>query len=166
MSLKNVSRNRKAPGAFSSFKQESRKTFFQASINAVVSVYSWIGKTTMRKESCSGKSTPRNIRKILFTFFLFSYNQHNHSSSEISTTLKLKTKNILLEIISPSFSMLNFHFRTQTKILLSSRVHTSVKPVTNTTKKRRCACNDVASWKENCNTELETMTKEMFSTYF
>lgn len=51
---------------------ERAKNIFPSELFLRVSVCSWIGKTTMRKESCSGKCTLENIRKNLFTFFLFS----------------------------------------------------------------------------------------------
>lgn len=81
----------------------------------------------MRKENST------SIRKILFTFFPICLSQARSRRCKWKLSLppwKWKRKTFSIEnVISPSFSMLNFHFRIQTErhIQVQSRLRTQTK---------------------------------------
>lgn len=126
--------------------------------------------------------TLRNIRKISVYLFPIFRTNTKRNVTEHSTTLKLKTKeHSLLEMISPSFSMLNFHFRTQTeekkcfyqmytlRCLVKTRNEAGYKYKWRIIATMRCACNmrhsSQAESKIAIQTSQRMMTKD-FSLIF
>lgn len=127
----------KATSSISPIQEKTSANIFPSEGNDHFTVF--VNRKNGDEERKFTKEHPQNS-VYLFPIFL----SPTPAASEISTTLKLKTKNVLLEIISPSFSMLNFHFHTQAeKCFLSSRLHKCKAGYQHQRRAtiKRCACN-------------------------
>lgn len=124
VSLKTVSRNRKPTKRFSI--QENFSIAMRAkNIFHVFPVFVSREKFSMRKKSVRENEYWRTSAKFCLPFsYFFRTNTDVYGARKIHHLEIENEKHSLLEIISPSFSMLNFHFHTRSKkCVFTARTH-------------------------------------------
>lgn len=156
VSLKSASRNRKPPKQRRFPHPFTRKVsrFGDDSENRFSSFRwcSWIGNIL------SGEEHPQ----MLFTFFLFSASHQHHRRPKTTFPLPWNWKRneaTTGNAISPSFSMLNFHFRTREgtrECVGNAAIQVQSRPLTQTPRRynaMRMQHETSKNRKENCSTE-------------